>query len=530
MGQQLSCATTSIRRVIHKTKKYIEEVFQSIKDTFKAAAKSFAGAAQSGCDKVVSIFREVTRRGGIFTAFLYDSKNLADFSMRFAGRGLLLTLVIGLLAGGLPAIGALAWIHGIFLSAFITGPCILCALIATFTWALIPSGTWFFDANLFKNPSWNYIGTRILKAFGRAGDRLKLLLRGFARGLIPKHKAFFIGVTCILISIASFFTAPGAISGSIANQLARLVMAVYCFSRDPCSRDQYARAKAWVDSMIDKPLSWVGLDGNVWAHRAVYIAFLAALGALDWSTIKPLLSTVLEGLPTFFWIRRSDYNSWTDPNLFWSVVVRLALLASGAMLYKLRQSFDKEVEIREREEHVLQNPGSTRGHPIWISQRATNGSMNHQIMIINGIKYELTLNEDSSATPEFKDTEFRHLNHEDRIFARENGVASVGDFYVYLVGWTHVTHENIVAIGRRKIATWSYGFISDNCITFLRELVDDIVETKASDWDFFRSGKKTPYQVFLFSRKKYKLPFTIIDWALIMFVPGYNGFRLIFRL
>ena len=141
---------------------------------------------------------------------------------------------------------------------------------------------------------------------------------------------------------------------------------------------------------------------------------------------------------------------------------------------------------------------------MWVSQFASMGQVQHQVLIINNVKYELRKNADGVAYPGITDP--CTFDDQRREAARAEGDASWGSHYLYLAGWTNLADVEIGRLCMSHADGWQYHPLQRNCIHFIRGLADAVVNNgHAEDWDYFREGRKTESQEYLFNGKWRKL-------------------------
>lgn len=257
-------------------------------------------------------------------------------------------------------------------------------------------------------------------------------------------------------------------------------------------------------------LLWYVMPGTAWVAR---------VGKLVWEYI-------IRGPNPW---DRNEYEPGSPdqiagPLLHWLIKIGIALY------FWRKHCFDKERKIRvlEEEHTVVQDDAWT---PVYASQYASLGQINHHVIVIRNRKYELRKDNLAEA---IYNTNVCTIDHSQRNRAREMGEATCGDdkFYIYLIGWTTKTHEKIDEICERILAGpknegWAYHPLKRNCQHYIRLVANDVVERQAADWEYFFRGNATPYQQHLFSRRWTMAPVRFVDSMLSLAAPGYAMGRVI---
>ncbi|KAF7525330.1 hypothetical protein G7054_g11119 [Neopestalotiopsis clavispora] len=191
------------------------------------------------------------------------------------------------------------------------------------------------------------------------------------------------------------------------------------------------------------------------------------------------------------------YRTLTLAAIVWTSVKTLS--------YLILRSLPQERRLRQIEESF-----TDRGHQVWASQFASNGQYQHQVLYTNGHKYELRKDEDREA---FYSTAEEDPNHDARLLARNQGIASVGRHHLYLIGWTRKSHQEIDQVCSELIQDWEYDPWDRNCQHFIRSVADSIVSERSLDWQYFRNVKHGALQNYLFDWWKIKIPITLLNWT-----------------
>ncbi|KAF2711162.1 hypothetical protein K504DRAFT_454161 [Pleomassaria siparia CBS 279.74] len=357
-----------------------------------------------------------------------------------------------------------------------------------------------------KRASWTHIATQILKAAGDMEKRSRVMDEAFLEGIRPPRPWVFI--SGIYVSSLGLAYISPEIDNRLQEQFARATLALVALYFDPeiggAVQKYPAALKSMVNSIIDGIAVRLGLKGLPWAYPIVCSLLISPIIlAIDYR--YPEWKGYLQAI---FLIRRSEYKSWKDPELWMSLVLRYTIFGLIYMLYRVRRGFKLARDVRRREEAI-----SVPGIPVFASQYASYGAAKHQVLIVGDSKHELTVSRDGAALAEYKHMNF-NIDHEQRKRARDQGVLALKDHYVYLVGWTKQDNQQIAALCKAKIASWVYNVTSRNCQHFIREVADEIIpsDMQAQDWGYFRLRTATAYQRWLIDGWKFRFPFTL-TWS-----------------
>jgi hypothetical protein len=391
---------------------------------------------------------------------------------------------------------------------FLTVP-FQCAPLLAFAYSILPAGKLVGDLrrSFHQRATWTHIFTQVLKALGNMERRSQVMDKAFLSGFYL-HRPWLYLFASYLIVIPMAYVVPG-IDTDLNEQYGRAAMAILSLHLDqPIGNIKKSTISAYArsfDTRVFRLLRCMGLKNTFWPAPPSWVLPTAiGLIALNWR--YPILKHHVQAL---ILIRRADYKSWKDPELWASLGIRYTLFTLVYMLYRVQKRFNVAREQRRREE-TLVAPGS----PVYASQYASYGAAKHQVLIVGDVKHELTVSRDGSAKAEYKQMEFK-IDHQERTKARDQSVLALKDHYVYLIGWTKQNSQLVSALCRNKIATWMYNVTSHNCQHFIREVAEEIISKslQAQDWGYFRLKVYTAYQRWLMAGWKFRLPFVIM-WFL----------------
>jgi hypothetical protein len=382
------------------------------------------------------------------------------------------------------------------------------ALILVILYAAAPLVTLFFDTNLIpipNCPTLNYIVVQLQKAFKEVYDRLGTGFRGFFRGLIPSRLA-----PIISFFIAASLLGPTAIT--IPQVVSVVLGIVFALRRDPVIGPYMDEFFAWVGETVDPILEWIlecfGLSRSqvdewlLFFHSSLMRIFSTVIIAIP---LQSVLQQTLQQLP-------GGWFSW--------IAIAITIVAALVMMYKRRRQFRHDNWLRRVE--ASQPFDQARGVPVYSSQRATFGSINHQVLFVNHrdvgpYKYELRMpRNDGQAQAEYTCSPITAQQARRKVPLRDSG----DNFYVYLVGWTTLSHTQIDEFCD-SLMPWDYSSVTHNCQHFIREVGRHIVTTQAIDWDFFDCGAETDFQAYLFSQWRITWPIWTLDKILMFWMPPY---------
>jgi hypothetical protein len=325
-----------------------------------------------------------------------------------------------------------------------------------------------FDENLNRRPSPNstYVKTVLAKAAGRAYQQCGNLLLGFMRGF--KIRRWVPGTLIGLTAIVAIIRREPEYTVSLFSVEILLSCLVGVNTDISHETNFIPKAFAFIRSIsataAERQLSPVGTDKKVTRQIFIYSAVGAAsCGVLSASSMQA------------------------------KIIVLSDIVVIGYMVVCVCRKWSGDVQRSNEERLVLHTPPGIT--PMWVSERTTFGSANHQILIVgnnpSAKKYELKLINGAAADPSYESTPF-HIKHEDRLGALRTNGWSLGMHYLYLIGWTDQPHDKIDRICNDLIATWVYDQRTRNCQHFIRAVAKQIVIRKAMEWDHFETRKVTP--------------------------------------
>jgi hypothetical protein len=378
-------------------------------------------------------------------------------------------------------------------------------LLMVILYAISPLVTLFFDSNIInfkRSPTANYILVQLLKAFKEVYQRLGSSFRAFFRGFIPSRLA-----PIISIFIAGSLLGPGTIT--IAQIITVVLGIVFALRRDPVIGPHMDDFFAWVaetvDPMLERILRYFGLsrvEVNEWLE-------------FFHSSLMRIISTVTIAIPLQNLVQGTLEQLPGGPASV--LIIGIAIVAALVVIFLRRRDFLRGNKLRKKEaSKPFHKP---RGVPVYASQRATFGSVNHQILIVNHqdgpYKYELKMPEnDGQARAEYVPAPTKQARR--TVPLKDSG----DNFYVYLIGWTTLSHDQIDAFCN-TLMPWAYSSRTRNCQHFIRLVGDHIVTTQAMDWGFFARGEETPYQAWLMGQWRITWPIRLLDAVLVYCMPSY---------
>ncbi|KAF7125238.1 hypothetical protein CNMCM5793_001416 [Aspergillus hiratsukae] len=136
------------------------------------------------------------------------------------------------------------------------------------------------------------------------------------------------------------------------------------------------------------------------------------------------------------------------------------------------------------------------GEPVFLSHYIDRGQFRHWVLHAHGYKYELRQTR-TQTQGEAEDSHSRRYAaaiapsgfdleaYKQSIVTRYSPV--VGYYFYSMIGWTTLSKEQVdEECGRVSANFERYNALGNNCHDFLQQLADEIVTTKAPDWDWFR--------------------------------------------
>jgi hypothetical protein len=404
-------------------------------------------------------------------------------------------------------IGRLGCIAAI-LSCFF-GPGLLCipavGLVMVIIYAVSPLVTWTLDPNIFLIRNYNHILIQLLKAIKETYKRLGTGFRAFFRGFVPSRLA-----PVISLFIAGSLLGPSAIT--IPQVVSVVLGIIFALRRDPVIGPHMDEFFTEVVEIVNPILEWLlrcfGLDRNQvneWLdffHSSLMRIFSTAIIAIP---LGRLAEQTLQRLP----------GGWAS-----GFVIVVGIVSALIMIFIRRRQFVHGGWVRDEE--ASQPFDRTRGAPVYSSQRATFGSINHQILIVDHqdvgpYKYELTIpRNDGQARAEYSCSPVPAQQARRTVPLTDSG----DNFYVYLIGWTTLSHTEIHAFCN-TLMPWTYSSTRHNCQHFIRRVAEHIVATQATDWGFFYRGEETPYQAWLIGQWRVTWPIWLLDGIFACWMPFY---------
>lgn len=404
------------------------------------------------------------------------------------------------------------------MSASFCGPELLfapaVALALVISYAGLPLVTWIFDRtiiNLGSPPTLNHIKIQILRAIKEFYRRLRTGLRSLFRGLIPSRLA-------PLISFSIFATLLGPAANTAPHIITAALGIVFALRRDPVAGPYMDSFFAWVAETVDPILDWIlVLSGVDRAQVSEWLRFLQAY-------LMRMVSNVIIAIP----LLRIEEEALLHLPRGWAAVAAVGVAATATLvvvttlviIFRRRREFMQGERLRNAQ---ASRPFDTsRGVPVYCSQRAAFGSLNHQVLMVDHHdvgphKYELNIpNYDGQAQATYSCSPVER-NRAQRTVPLTN---SGDDFYVYLIGWTTMSHTDIDTFCQ-TLMPWNYSSTRSNCQHFIRRVGRHIVTTQALDWGFFADGEETPYQSWLFSQWRIQWPMWLLDTAFVVCIPTY---------
>ncbi|KAM3540107.1 hypothetical protein ARSEF1564_006981 [Beauveria bassiana] len=165
------------------------------------------------------------------------------------------------------------------------------------------------------------------------------------------------------------------------------------------------------------------------------------------------------------------------------------------------------------------------GEPVFLSHYTNNGVFRHWVLHAHGHKYELRRKAPSAAQIEWQGSTslFASAEYYEPVvgvsgFCMELYKSSVlaayspeiGCFFYSMVGWTTFSEQDIERECWEVFQRFgNYGLFYNNCQHFLRALADEIVTTRAPDWQWLMKNSPSGYTYGF----KYPLPYEAIGAA-----------------
>ncbi|KAM3461424.1 hypothetical protein MY5147_009932, partial [Beauveria neobassiana] len=194
--------------------------------------------------------------------------------------------------------------------------------------------------------------------------------------------------------------------------------------------------------------------------------------------------------------------------------------AVDSLSRRYREALERIVSARLEKES-----SNEFGEPVFLSHYTNNGVFRHWVLHAHGHKYELRRKAPSAAQIERQGSTslFASAEYYEPVvgvsgFCMELYKSSVlaayspeiGCFFYSMVGWTTFSEQDIERECWEVFQRFgNYGLFYNNCQHFLRALADEIVTTRAPDWQWLMKNSPSGYTYGF----KYPLPYEAIGAA-----------------